>query len=234
MRRRAERHLCIWRRPGGGALGPPPAVADGPGGDGFAGPGPLQSLRDVAGHARQADPRARPATAAALVAAIEAAAIDRAPAAVEAVGRRSRFWWEFHQGAAALSYVAMLVPAWFARSEIGGAEGRSFFLATASAAVVASMLRLHLWFTSHQHPAELAWARRRSAPWIRLADVLLVVSLVIGAGLVAAQSALDVVLLLLAIGAAVTFMLIEPATARAAGFTPFVGRGAAPDAPGGK
>ena len=79
------------------------------------------------------------------------------------------------------------------------------------------MLRLHVWFTSRQHPSELAWARRRSGPWIRLADILLVVSLVIGAGLVAAQSVLDVVLLVLAVGVAVSSMLIEPATARAAG-----------------
>ena len=82
---------------------------------------------------------------------------------------------------------------------------------------MAGMLRLHLWFTSRQHPAELPWARRRSAPWIRFADILFVVSLVIGAGLVAAQSVLDVVLLVLAVGVAVSFMVIEPATARAAG-----------------
>ena len=42
-------------------------------------------------------------------------------------------------------------------------------------------------------------------------------SLVIGAGLVAAQSVLDVVLLVLAVGAAVAFIVIEPSTARAAG-----------------
>jgi len=82
---------------------------------------------------------------------------------------------------------------------------------------VAAMLRLNLWFTSREHPADLAWARQRSAPWIRLADVLLVVALVIGAGLVTAQSALDIVLLVLAVGTAVAFIVIEPSTARAAG-----------------
>ena len=80
----------------------------------------------------------------------------------------TRFWWEFHQGAAAVSYVAMLVPAWLARGEIGGVEGRGFFIATTCAAVMAGMLRLHLWFTSRQHPAELrvgapAVGRRGSA-----------------------------------------------------------------------
>jgi hypothetical protein len=79
------------------------------------------------------------------------------------------------------------------------------------------MLRLHLWFMSRQHAGELPWARRRSAPFIRLADIFLVVSLVIGAGLVAAQSVLDVVLLVLAVGVAIAFAFIEPSTARAAG-----------------
>jgi len=40
---------------------------------------------------------------------------------------------------------------------------------------------------------------------------------VIGAGLVASQSALDVVLLVLAVGVTITFAFIEPSTARAAG-----------------
>jgi hypothetical protein len=70
---------------------------------------------------------------------------------------------------------------------------------------------------SRQHGAELAWARRRSAPFIRIADIFFVVSLVIGAGLVAAQSSLDVVLLVLAVGVAIAFAFIEPSTARAAG-----------------
>ena len=70
---------------------------------------------------------------------------------------------------------------------------------------------------SRQHAGELAWARQRSAPFIRVADVMLVVSLVIGAGLVASQSALDVVLLVLAVGVTITFAFIEPSTARAAG-----------------
>jgi hypothetical protein len=167
------------------------------------------ALQHVADRARDADPAKRYATAGELLAALEAST----PAAAGG----SRFWWEFHQGAVAVSYGAALVPAWFARGQIGGLEGRSFFIATTVAALVASMLRLHLWFMSRQHGGELAWARRRSAPFIRTADIFFVVSLVIGAGLVAAQSSLDVVLLALAIGVAIAFAFIEPSTARAAG-----------------
>jgi hypothetical protein len=176
-------------------------------------------LQRIADRAREPDPTRRFASAGELVAALERLSTGTADAETGAAARArsARYWWDFHQGAAAVSYAAMLVPAWLARGHIGGVEGRSFFIATAVAALVASMLRLHLWFMSQQHGAELAWARRRSAPWIRLADVMLVVSLVIGAGLVSAQSALDVVLLVLAVGVTIAFAFIEPSTARAAG-----------------
>jgi len=172
-------------------------------------------LQRIADHCRQTSPARRVRTARELADRLDGMA--GVVGAAKPAQRTTRFWWEFHQGAAAVSYVVMLVPAWFARTTIGGVEGRSFFIATTCAAVMASMLRLHLWFTSRQHPTELPWARRRSAAWIRLADILVVVSLVIGAALVAAQSVLDVVLLVLAVGAAVSFMVIEPSTARAAG-----------------
>jgi hypothetical protein len=176
-------------------------------------------LKRIADRARDPDPDWRFATATEVVFALEN--LTTGPVEPEAGAaarvRSARYWWDFHQGAAAVSYAVMLIPAWFARGQIGGIEGRSFFIATAVAALVASMLRLHLWFMSQQHASELAWARRRSAPFIRLADVMLVVSLVIGAALVAAQSSIDVVLLVLAVGVAIAFAFIEPSTARAAG-----------------
>jgi hypothetical protein len=179
-------------------------------------------LQRIADHCRETTPAQRVGSTRELVAMLEgvSSAVRVAPvaqpSALPARGA-SRFWWEFHQGAVAVSYGVMLVPAWFARAAIGGIEGRGFFIATASAAVMAGMLRLHLWFTSHQHPADLAWARRRSAMWIRMADAMFVLSLLIGAGLLVGESSLDVVLLLLALGVAVAAMVIEPSTARAAG-----------------
>ena len=179
-----------------------------------------RQLQAVADHARHPDPTQRFGSALELLAALEglpeAAGTTVAGPPVSDDGT-ARFWWEFHQGAAAVSYAVLIWPVWLARAQIGGLEGRGFFIATTIAALMASMLRLHLWFMSRQHAAELAWARRRSAPFIRAADIMLVVSLVIGAGLVAAQSVLDVVLLGLAVGVAITFAFIEPSTARAAG-----------------
>ena len=192
-------------------------------------PAAAQLLR-VAEQCRQKDPSRRIPSALDAIALLESLEPRSAPGLAQpvppaptlhamsaATAAPSRWWWEFHQGATAVSYAVILVPAWFARAAIGGVEGRGFFIATACAALVASMLRLHLWFTSRQHPAELAWARRRAASWIRVADSLFVLSLLIGAVLAGERSMLDVVLLVLAIGAAAAFVMIEPVTARAAG-----------------
>jgi hypothetical protein len=130
---------------------------------------------------------------------------------------RSRWWWEFHQGAAAAAYTAMLVPAWTVRGEIGGPTGRLLFTAAAAAAVVAALLRLHLWFTSRSYPSELPWARARAHRWIVVADWAFVAALATSAALVGPRSTIDIVLVACAVGTAVAFLVIEPATARAAG-----------------
>jgi hypothetical protein len=177
-------------------------------------------LQRIADHCRQSSPAKRVGSARELVAMLDGVSGAVSPTSAvprpASATRPSRFWWEFHQGAMAVSYAVMLVPAWFARTAIGGIEGRGFFIATACAGVMAGMLRLHLWFTSRQHPSDLAWARRRSAAWIRLGDAMFAVSLLIGAGLLAGESSLDVALLLLALGVAVAALVIEPSTARAA------------------
>jgi hypothetical protein len=116
-----------------------------------------------------------------------------------------------------VAYALILIPVWRARVEIGGAVGRAVFTAAAAAVIVSALLRLHLWFTSRFYPEELRWARARVHRWVTLADWGFVAALAAGAALVAPVSALDVVLFACAVGALVAFLLIEPATARAAG-----------------
>ena len=118
---------------------------------------------------------------------------------------------------AALTYWLMVIPAWNARGLIGGTVGRALFIATLAAVIVAANLRLHLWFTSRSYPGELKWLRARVARWIHGADWLFALSLVAGALLVGDQGpAVAILLLAFGIGAAVAFLVIEPATARAA------------------
>jgi len=127
----------------------------------------------------------------------------------------SRFWWEFHQAVVAVVYGVMGVPAWYARGLIGGVQGRAFFIVFLAAVVVAATARLHLWFTSHSYPTELAWVYRRSSIWIRIADWVFAATLAIGGILIRDEhSSLTMILPSVAIGAVVAFLLIEPVTAR--------------------
>jgi hypothetical protein len=129
----------------------------------------------------------------------------------------SHWWWQFHQAAAALVYGLMTWPAWNARSLLAGKLGDAVFLATLAAAIVAGILRLHLWFTSRSYPAELAWARTRAAVWVAVADVVFTGALIVAGALVGeSRPELAVMLIAVGVGVAVAFLLIEPATARAA------------------
>jgi len=126
-----------------------------------------------------------------------------------------RFWWEFHEAATAVVYSATVFPAWYARGQIGGWQGRTFFIALLATVVVAAAARLHLWFTSRFYPSELAWVHRRSSRWIRVADWAFAATLALGGVLIGDEgSALAIVLPLVAIGAVVAFLLIEPVTTR--------------------
>ena len=169
-RRRPHRHLRVRRHPRRDAVGPAPAERRRrrpgarertPEDDVLAG-----LLQRIADRCRQTSTgQAGAHDARELVARLDgmAGAVGVRPAPRSRRGRSARFWWEFHQGAAAVSYVAMLVPAWFARAtdrrrrgsrllhrdDVRGRHGQH----AAAAPVV------------HVAPApdELPWARRRSA-----------------------------------------------------------------------
>ena len=92
--------------------------------------------------------------------------------------RSPLFWWQFHQSAAALVYWAMVWPAWRIRSDLG--SRLAFFFALLAAVVVASNLRLHLWFSSRVYPEELQARRAEVSRWIRVADIAFVALLIVG------------------------------------------------------
>jgi hypothetical protein len=162
-----------------------------------------------------ADPAARPASARELVAELgsDPAAVGSDPGV--AGSDPSRFWWEFHEAATAVVYSGMTVPAWYARGQIGGWQGRAFFIALLATVVVATTARLHLWFTSRFYPSELEWVHRRSSRWIRAADWAFAVTLAAGGILIGDErSPLAIVLPSVAVGTVVAFLLIEPVTTR--------------------
>jgi hypothetical protein len=111
----------------------------------------------------------------------------------------------------------MIWPTWVARGVIGGQRGNAVFVTVLAAAIVASMLRLHLWFTSRFYSAELAWARARVAAWMRVSDAIFAIGLVVAGVLVGdARPALAVIEIAVAVAAAAAFAVVEPATTRAA------------------
>ena len=74
----------------------------------------------------------------------------------------------------------MVIPAWYARGQIGGAWGRAFFITMLAAVIVAANLRLHLWFTSRFYESELTSVHDRSGRWIRVADWVFAAALIAG------------------------------------------------------
>ncbi len=158
-----------------------------------------------------------------LVRALERAAIGEAaaaphhqlPATSTGRGTHAFFWWQFHQAVASGSYLLMLAPLWLARTWIP--DSIWLFLAGLVSVLVASTLRLHVWFAVRELPAESPAQRRRAGRWIRLADITFVVVFAVASGLALSTHVEAAVLFLTAaVGALVAFAVIEPATTRAA------------------
>jgi hypothetical protein len=125
-------------------------------------------------------------------------------------------WWEIHQLIVALSYWAMVWPAWHVHRWTG-TYGVLLFLGTLVIVIVGANIRLHLWFTSRTYPSELVEQRANVTQWVRAADILFAV-IMIATGLAIADShtGWGALFISFGIGAAVAFAIIEPATARAA------------------
>lgn len=178
-------------------------------------------LQRIVNRSLQKDPARRYQTAGELADAVERAltAIDAGtPVPRNAVpGEDPRWWWQFHQGAASAAYIALLVPLWFVRGWIGGAAGLLLFLAGLTAVIVASTLRLHLWFAARSLPGEWRTQHRTAGRWIRLGDWLFVAALVLASVLtLVAHQTVGIILLAAAVAVALSAALIEPATTRAA------------------
>ena len=135
--------------------------------------------------------------------------------------RRTRlspvWWWQFHQRAAGFVYYAMLYPLWRVREWAPSPWGSAVFFAALAAVLVAANLRFHLSFTERFTPDELHLQQTRVAPWIRAADWLFAALLLAATTLIAAaQPAWASLTAAVGIVSAVTFLVIEPATTRAA------------------
>jgi len=127
------------------------------------------------------------------------------------------WWWQFHQAVAGFGYYGMLYPVWRVKQWLGGVEGSLLFFPVLIAVGVAANLRLHLWFTSRFYVSELPDQRRKASRWIRCADWLFAFMLAVSAIRIHTMHEIIATLLMaVAIGSLVAFLLIEPTTTRAA------------------
>ncbi len=125
-------------------------------------------------------------------------------------------WWRIHQLAVSAVHAATLWPMWILSRSLG-AWGWWVFLAAMAGIILTVSLRLQLWFSSRVMPDELPRQRARLGPWIRAADLALSMIL-IGTGLAIAgsQAGWGAFLVALGLGLGLVFLVVEPATARAA------------------
>jgi serine/threonine protein kinase len=138
------------------------------------------------------------------------------PARRQAADGEALGWWMTHQLVVALAYWFMVWPAWHVHRWTGR-YGVVTFLATLAIVVVGANVRLHLWFTARTYPGELASQLANIHRLVRAADVAF--SLVmIATGLVIADehTGFGALFVSFGLGAAMAFLVIEPATARAA------------------
>jgi serine/threonine-protein kinase len=184
-----------------------------------------RALHDVIRTCLQKDPDARYASADALAQAIDAGAVlpgspparPGAPAARAGAPRDSRWWWQFHQAAASIAYLALMAALWFARGWIGGRAGLVLFLFGLSAGLSAVILRLHLWFALRAYPAGGAPERRHVRPWLGLTDGIFVAALAVsGLALADSHPTGAIGFIGASVAALVSAVFIEPATSRAA------------------
>ena len=98
-----------------------------------------------------------------------------------------------------------------------GRYGVLVFLATIVTIVVAGNLRLHLWFTSRTYPSELAAQRAHVGKWIHAADWgFALLMMATGLAIADAHTGWGALFVAFGLGSALGFLVIEPATARAA------------------
>jgi serine/threonine protein kinase len=127
-------------------------------------------------------------------------------------------WWQMHQIVISALYVAMIYPVWLNRGAPLPSSAHKFMvLGVIVSAALAATLRLHLVFTARVQPAQLATTRRRSEPWVRSADWLMLLTLLLDAGAALYRDRVWFAALFftVAVTGTIAAILIEPATASA-------------------
>lgn len=125
-------------------------------------------------------------------------------------------WWSTHQLIVALGYWFMVWPAWHVHKWTGR-YGVLTFLATLAIVIVGGNVRLHLWFTARTYPTELPAQLANIGRLVRAADIAFsLIMIAIGLVIADAHTGWSALFVSFGLGGALAFLVIEPATARAA------------------
>ena len=130
-------------------------------------------------------------------------------------------WWATHQLIVALAYWFMVWPAWHVHKWTGR-YGVLTFLATLAIVTIGANTRLHLWFTARTYPGELAAQLANISRLVRAADIAFaLIMIATGLAIADGHTGWGALFIAFGLGGALAFLVIEPATARAAfGATP--------------
>jgi hypothetical protein len=141
---------------------------------------------------------------------------SRVTAASQGLDPDALWWWQFHQAALAFLHWVMVWPAWHVHHWLPR-WGLWFFFAVLASVIVAANLRLHLWFSSRVYPAQLAEQRVGLGHWITAAEVIFSLLMLAGGVAIApAHNGWGALFIGFGIGSALSLLVIEPATTRAA------------------
>ena len=129
---------------------------------------------------------------------------------------RGAWWWRVHQVVIIALYAIGSIAAWEIK-ELGVPAGHAMFITTGVLASLGGVVRGHLLFTERVHPMRLGLERRRTRRLQTAVDLLLAALVFVAGGITSLTHPVAGVLAMgLAVGLALSAVLIEPSTSAAA------------------
>ena len=161
------------------------------------------------------DPAGRFASGAELATALRAIDLTAPRAGLRPLAQ-SAWWWQFHQVAVTLITILAITHVGFNKEWLGQ-NGSLVFLTMLVLATISTTLRLHMWFVSLVHPPMLRGLRERVLKWIAWSEAAFIIGcLGCVAALVGRHDLIAAHLVVTALLLALSLIVIEPATTRAA------------------
>jgi len=129
---------------------------------------------------------------------------------------REHTWWRIHQAVVVGLYLLSAIVAWQIKEWLHG-PASSVFIGISAAATIGAVLRGHLLFSERTHNSGFERERTRIAPYTLGLDLLLAAALASdGLALAPVRELAAALTVALAIGVALTRLVLEPATTGAA------------------